>query len=280
MPRSPSVAMNTVIIEPTRGTFDLDLRSVWRHWELLYFLVWRDVKVRYKQTALGAGWAVLQPLINMALFTAIFSGIAKMPSDGMPYPIFAYAGLLPWTYFSQALNRSAMSLVGNASLITKVYFPRVIIPLSAAVAPLVDFAIAFVLLIVMMVWYGIVPTWGILALPALVLFCMVSAVSVSLWLAALYVRYRDVGVVIPFLIQIWMYASPIAYPLSVVPEKWQRLYSLNPMVGVVEGFRWALLGKGTADLGVLAMSGITVLVLLLGGIIYFKRVERVFADVV
>jgi lipopolysaccharide transport system permease protein len=269
-----------VVIQPGTGLFHLDLNAVWHYRELLYFLIWRDVKVRYKQTVIGAGWAILQPLMTMVIFTIVFGNFVKVPSDGLPYSIFAYTALLPWNFFAQALSRSSSSLVGSASLITKVYFPRLIIPLAAAVASLVDFAIAFVILLGMTTWFGIVPTWGILALPLFLLLTLVTALSVGLWLSALNVRYRDVGYIIPFLIQFWMYASPVVYPVSLVPEKWRLLYSLNPIVGVIEGFRWALLGKGNPDFGVMAASGVIVLALLLGGIVYFRQMERIFADIV
>jgi lipopolysaccharide transport system permease protein len=271
---------SAIIIQPGSGLFHLELKAIWHYRELLYFLIWRDVKVRYKQTAIGAGWAIFQPLMMMIIFTVVFGNFAKIPSDGLPYPIFAYAALLPWTYFAQAISRSGISLVGNAHLISKVYFPRIIIPFSAAVAPLVDLAIAFVLLLAMMAWFGIAPTWGVLALPVFLLLALVTALAVGLWLTALNVRYRDVGYTIPFVVQIWMYASPVAYPVSVVPEKWRLLYSLNPMAGVIEGFRWALLGKGNPDFGVMTAGAVVVIALLLGGIVYFRQMERTFADVV
>jgi lipopolysaccharide transport system permease protein len=271
---------SAIIIRPGGGLFRLDLKAVWHYRELLYFLVWRDVKVRYKQTAIGAGWAVFQPLMTMLVFTVVFGSFAKLPSDGLPYPIFAYAALLPWNSFAQATGRSGVSLVGSANLISKVYFPRLIVPLSAAVAPLVDFAIAFVILLAMMAWLGIAPTWGVLALPLFLLLALATALAVGLWLSALNVRYRDVGYAIPFVVQIWMYASPVAYPVSLVPERWRVLYSLNPMAGVIEGFRWALLGRGTLDFGATAASAVLVGALLLGGLVYFRRVERTFADVV
>ena len=279
---SPEDAGKTsvVIIQPTKGLFCLDLDAVWPYRELLYFLIWRDIKVRYKQTVIGAGWAICQPLMTMVIFTIVFGNFAKIPSDGLPYPIFAYTALLPWNFFAQALGRSGISLVGSANLITKVYFPRLIIPIAAAVASIVDFAIAFVILLGMMIWFGIAPTWGMLALPLFLLLTLVTALSVGLWLSALNVRYRDVGYIIPFLIQFWMYASPVVYPVSLVPEKWRLLYSLNPMAGVIEGFRWALLGKGTPDFGVIAVSGGVVMALLLGGIVYFGRTEQTFADIV
>jgi lipopolysaccharide transport system permease protein len=270
----------TVEIQPNKGLFHLDLQAIWQYRELLYFLIWRDIKVRYKQTVIGAGWAILQPLMTMAIFTVIFAHFAKIPSDGLPYPIFVFTALLPWNYFSQAVGRSGVSLVGNANLISKVYFPRLIVPISAATAPLADFAVAFVILLGMMAWFGIEPTWGVLALPFFMLLALVTAVAIGLWLSALDVRYRDVGHTIPFLIQCWMYASPVAYPVSLVPEKWRLLYGLNPMVGVIEGFRWALLGAKSLDFGVMAVSAIMLMALLLGGIVYFKQMEQTFADVV
>ena len=269
-----------ILIQPSKGLFHLDLRSVWHYRELLYFLVWREVKVRYKQTAIGAAWAIFQPLMTMVIFTVVFGNFAKIPSDGLPYPIFAYTALLPWTYFSQALSRSGASLVGNANLITKVYFPRLIIPLAGVAAPAVDFLFSFLILLGLMLWYGVTPTWGVLALPLFVTLALLTALAVSLWLSPLNVKYRDVGHTLPFLVQFWMYASPVAYPVSLVPEKWRLLYSLNPMAGVIEGFRWALLGKESPDFAVIAVSTCVVLVLLFGGIVYFKKMERTFADIV
>lgn len=246
--------------------------------ELLYLLVWRDVKVRYKQTIFGASWAIIQPVMTMLIFSVVFGSFAKVPSDGLPYPIFSFTALLPWSYFSQALTRSGASLVNSSGLISKVYFPRLIIPVAAALAPVVDLAIAFLVLLLMMAWFGIAPTWGILLLPVFVLIAMFAALSVSLWLTALNVKYRDVGHLIPFLVHIWLYATPVAYPLSLVPEKWRILYALNPMVGVVEGFRWGLLGKAAPDLVSMGVSAAMMCVLFAGGIMYFKRVERTFAD--
>jgi homopolymeric O-antigen transport system permease protein len=269
-----------VVIQPARSLLDLDLASLYRSWELIYFLTWRDVKVRYKQTAIGIGWAVLQPLLTMVIFTALFSGLAKIPSDGVPYPIFAFAALLPWTYFTQAVGRSGTSLVTNAGLITKVYFPRLAIPLSGVLSPLVDFAVALGLLAVLMAWYRMVPGPAIAMLPLFVLLCVTTALAVSLWLSALCVKYRDVVVVIPFLLQIWLYVSPVVYPASVVPEKWRLLYSLNPMAGVIEGFRWSLLGTDSPDFKVMAVSALVVLILLLSGLLYFKHTEQTFADIV
>ena len=241
MPSSATTEF-TLRIEPSRGFFKLDLAAVWEYRELLYFLVWRDVKVRYKQTIIGAAWAILQPLMTMMIFTIIFGNFANIPSDGLPYSIFSYTALLPWSYFSQAISRGGLSLVGEANLIVKVYFPRLIIPLASVVAPLTDFFLSFLVLIVMMGWFGIVPGWNVLYLPVFLLLALMTALSVALWLSPLNVRYRDVGHTIPFLVQFWLFASPVAYPLSLVPEQWRLLYSLNPMVGVIEGFRWALLG--------------------------------------
>lgn len=269
-----------IVIQPANGLFQLDLLALWQYRELLYFLVWRDVLIRYKQTAIGVCWAVLQPLITMLIFTLVFSNFAKIPSDGKPYPVFAFAALLPWSCFSQALQRSGNSLVGSANLITKIYFPRLLIPLAATVSPVVDLFFSFIVLMAMMLWYGILPTWGLLALPLFVALSMLSALAVGLWLTTLNVKYRDVGHIIPFLIQIWMYASPVAYPVSIVPERWRLLYSLNPMVGVIEGFRWAILGAQRPDWMVLMVSSSVVVVLLLSGLVYFKRMEQTFADVI
>ncbi len=269
-----------VDIQPDEAWFSLNLRELWEYRELLFFLVWRDVMVRYKQSILGIGWAILQPLLTMVVFTLVFGNFAKIPSDGLPYPIFSYTALLPWMLFAQAISRSGASLVSSAHLITKVYFPRLIIPLSATLAPIVDFAIAFVILLGMMAWYGIVPTWGILALPLFLMLALATALAVGLWLSALNVRYRDVAYLIPFLVQLWMYASPVVYPLSIVPAQWRWLFGLNPMSGVIEGFRWALLGKTNPDFGMMTISAIIVLGLLLGGLAFFRRTENTFADIV
>jgi lipopolysaccharide transport system permease protein len=270
----------SAVVLPSTSLLDLDLKAVWQYRELLYFLVWREVKVRYKQTVLGVAWAVLQPLMTMAIFTVIFGMFVNVPSDGLPYPLFALAALLPWTYFSEAMTRSSVSLVGDAQLIRKVYFPRLIMPLAAVVSPAVDFLLAFILLLAMMAWYGFSPTWGIIMLPGFLLLGLVTALAVGLWLSALNVRYRDVRHTVPFLIQCWMYASPVAYPVSVVPERWRALYGLNPMAGVIEGFRWALLGKQSPDVGIMMVSVIAVIALLIGGVIFFKHMEQTFADVI
>jgi lipopolysaccharide transport system permease protein len=270
----------SVVIQPSKSLLSLDLGAVWQYQELLYFLVWREVKVRYKQTALGIAWAMLQPLMTMMIFTVIFGAFVNIPSDGLPYPIFAYTALLPWTYFAEAISRSSVSLVSDASLIRKVYFPRLIMPLAAVVSPAVDFVLSFLLLLGMMAWFGIAPTSGVLALPLFLLLALLTALAVGLWLSALNVRYRDVRHTIPFLIQFWMYASPVAYSTSLVPERWRLLYSLNPMAGVIEGFRWALLGKESPDLGVIMAGAVAVMALLIGGLVFFKRMERTFADVI
>jgi len=273
-------SVQRILIQPSKGLFNFDLRELWQYNELLYFLVWKEVKVRYKQTIIGGAWAILQPLLTMVIFTIIFGRLAKIPSDGMPYPVFTYTALLPWMLFAQALTRSGGSLVYNANLITKVYFPRLLVPLSAALAPIVDFIVSFLILLGMLAWYGIPPTLGILALPFFLALTLVTAISVNLWLAPINVKYRDVAHTLPFLSQIWMYASPVVYPLSMIPEKWQFLYSINPMVGVIEGFRWALLGKQSPNFMAMAISVIVVMALFLGGILYFKKMEQTFADVI
>jgi lipopolysaccharide transport system permease protein len=276
----PRTESPSVHIEPSRGWVAVGLRELWVYRELLYFLVWRDVKVRYKQTFIGIGWAILQPLVTMLIFTVVFGNFVGIPSGGVPYSVLTLAALLPWNYFSQALGRSGTSLVSNAGLICKVYFPRLIVPIAAAVAPLVDLAVAFIILVAMMFWFGITPGPAIAALPFFVLFAVMTALAVGIWLAALNVRYRDVGHVIPFLVQVWMFASPVVYPVTVVPEQWRLLYSINPMAGVIEGFRWALLGTATPEYGTLAVSGAMVIALLVSGVAFFKRVERTFADLI
>ena len=268
------------VIEPSSGWSGLQLRSLWTYRELMFFLVWRDVKVRYKQTALGAAWAILQPVLMMVLFSIFFGKLAQIPSEGFPYPVFAYTALLPWQLFAHALSESGNSLVTNQELITKVYFPRLVMPVAAVFAGLIDFALAFVVLLGMLLFYGITPNVAILALPLLVLFACTTALAVGLWLSALNARYRDVRHTIPFVSQLWLFATPIAYPLSLVPENWQLVYALNPMVGVVEGFRWALLGKSEALSVSMLISAIVVVFLLIGGLFYFRRMERTIADVI
>ena len=273
------VAAPTVIIEASRG-FSLDLPSTWEYRELVYFMVWRDLKTRYKQTAIGVGWALAQPFVTMVMFTVVFAHFARMPSEGLPYPLFAFTGLLPWIYFSQAVGRSGAGLVSNANLISKVYFPRLIIPLAAAATPLVDLLLAFVVLLGLMAWYGVAPPVSAILLPSFVAMAFAAAMALGLWLSALNVRYRDVGHIIPFLLQIGMYASPVAYPVRLVPSPWRGFYSLNPMVTVIEGFRWCLLGAPRPDLGVATMSTVAIAVLFIGGLLYFKASERTLADLV
>jgi lipopolysaccharide transport system permease protein len=273
-------ALPVIVVEPSRGWIRLNLRDLWEYRELLYFLTWRDIKVRYKQTALGAAWAVIQPFFTMVVFSLFFGRLAKVPSDGIPYPIFAYAALVPWTFFAQGLTQSSNSLVGNANLISKVYFPRLIIPISSVLSGFVDFVIAFAVLLVMMVFYGLYPTGAVVFLPALLLLALVTSLGVGLWLSALNVKYRDVRYSVGFLTQFWLFATPIAYPSSLLSEPWRTLYGINPMVGVVEGFRWALLGTQTAPGPVIVVSSIAAIVLLIGGTFYFRRMERTFADIV
>jgi lipopolysaccharide transport system permease protein len=273
-----------IVIQPTRGWASLQLRAVWQYRELLYFLVWRDIKVRYKQTVLGVLWIVLQPVITMVVFSLLFGGLLGVPSGDAPYPIFAYAALLPWNYFSGAMTRSSTSLVGNATLITKVYFPRLIIPLSGVFAGVVDFCVAFVILIGLMIFYGIAPTANILFLPGFLLLAGVTALGFSLWLSALNVRYRDISYLVPFLLQTWMYVTPVIYSTTLIPERFRFLMALNPMTGVVEGFRWALLGNQLADAqppGYLFLISIVIsLLVLVSGAMFFRRTERTFADIV
>jgi len=265
------------VIRPSRG-LSLRLGELWAYRELLYFLVWRDVKVRYKQTVLGAAWAGLQPLTSMVIFTVIFGRLAKLPSDGVPYALFAYAGLLPWTYFAAGVAQSSLSLVGNANLVTKVYVPRILLPLSAIVVPLVDLAVAFVLLGVLMAGYGVAPGVELLALPLFLLFAIVTVAALGLAFSAMNVRYRDVPYALPFLIQILLYVSPVVYPVSFVPERWQWLYSLNPMAGVIDGFRWSLLGTAAPRVSTVGVSAVVAVCGAVASFVYFRRVERHFAD--
>ncbi|HEX4439962.1 MAG TPA: ABC transporter permease [Thermoanaerobaculia bacterium] len=269
-----------IIIKPSSGWIGLKLSEIWSYRELLYFLIWRDLKVRYKQTALGALWAVIQPLFTMLIFALFFGRLAKMPSDGIPYPIFSYTGLVPWTFFARGLASSSNSLVDSANLIRKVYFPRLMIPIADVLSGLVDFAIAFLVLIVMMVYYGVTPSSRIIWLPAFLLLALVAALAVGLWLSVLNVEYRDVKYTVPFLTQFWMFATPIVYPSSLLTGKWRVLFGLNPMVGVVEGFRWCILGAKTTPGPMIAASAAASVALLIGGAFYFRRMEKTFADVV
>ena len=268
-----------LIIENRSGLFDIDWSALWEYRELLYVLVWRDIKVRYKQTAIGVAWVVLQPLITMLLFTAIFGYLAKMPSDGVWYPVFVLSALLPWTYFAQAITRAGESVVVNGRLVGKIYFPRLLLPLAMIVTPLVDFVLSMVLLFGLLIYSGIPLTWKVSTLPAFILLAMLTALGLSLFTSAMNVKYRDVGHAIPFVIQIWMFASPIVYPVSLVPEQWRWLYGLNPMAGVIEGFRWALLGRTAPDPVVMAESIVVLFVVLIAGTVYFRKMERQFADI-
>lgn len=268
-----------LIIEPKRGWQWLDLPALWRYRELFYFLTWRDIKVRYKQTALGALWAIIQPVASMVVFTLFFGKLAKMPSDGLPYPIFNMCAMVPWTYFSNALNASSSSVVGGANLISKVYFPRLIVPGASVLAGTVDFGISTVILIIMLICYRISPSWNLLLFPVLLLITMCVALGVGTWLAAVSVKYRDVKYAVPFLVQLWMFGSPIVYPLSIVPERFRSIYALNPMVGIIEGFRSSLLGKPFQWLPLLISTAVALFVLVAGGL-YFRRMEREFADII
>lgn len=279
-PAPPAPPASLLRIEPTRGWAALRLAELWRHRELLLFLVWRDVKVRYKQTALGAAWAVLQPLLTMVVFTLFFGRLGRIPSDGVPYELFAFAALVPWNFFANGLQQSSQSVVAQSNLLKKVWFPRLAIPVSTILSGVVDFAIAFAVLLAMMLCYGVVPGAAALALLPLLLLALSTCLGAGLWLSALNVRYRDVRYVVPFLAQLWMFATPIAYPASLVPERWRPLLGLNPMAGVVEGFRWALLGTTAAPGPTIAVSALAAAAMLAGGALYFRRTERTFADVV
>jgi len=275
-----SLEVPVTVIEPSKGWVALRIGALWRYRELLYFLIWRDVKVRYKQTVLGAAWAILQPLLTMVIFSIFFGKLAGMPSDGVPYPLFAYVALVPWTFFANGLTLSSNSLVSNQGLLRKVYFPRLVIPISAVASGLIDFAIAFVVLLGLVVWYGITPTANMVWLPALILLALVTALGVGLWFSALNVLYRDIQYVVPFLVQVWLYATPIVYPSSLVPQRWRALYAINPMVGVVEGFRWALIGTGTAPGPLILVSAVAATATLIGGLFFFRRMEKSFSDAV
>jgi lipopolysaccharide transport system permease protein len=275
-----NVTAGPTIIVPSRGWGSLGLAELWACRELILFFAWRDVKLRYKQTAFGVAWAVLQPLSTMVVFSLFFGRLAGMPSDGVPYPLFAMAALVPWTFFASALGQASNSVVAHQQLITKVYFPRLAIPIGSITAAVVDFAVAFALLVAMMAWFGIVPRPRIVWIAPLVLLAFLSALAVSLWLSALNVKYRDVRYALPFLTQLWLFVTPIAYPSSLLPERWQLVYALNPMAGVVEGFRWALLNAGTQPGPMLGVSAAATGAMLIGGAWYFRRMESTFADVI
>ena len=278
--KATAVRKRKLIIENRVGLFDVGWSELWEYRELLYALVGRELKLRYKQTAIGVSWVLLQPLVTMLIFTVIFGGLAKMPSDGVWYPVFALTALLPWTYFSQAVTRAGVALVSNANLVSKIYFPRILLPLSTVIAPLVDFVLSLGLLFGMLVYAGIPFTWKFLTLPIFILIAMISAMGVGLVVSATNVKYRDVGHAIPFVMQIWMFVSPIVYPVSLVPEQWRFIYGLNPMAGVIEGFRWALLEQTAPDPMVMAASFVVFVVFLLVSLVYFRQMERQFADVI
>jgi lipopolysaccharide transport system permease protein len=270
-----------VTIKPVKGWVPLNLKDLWHYRELIYFLTWRDLKVRYKQSVLGVLWAILKPFMNMVIFAIIFGTLAKVPSDGIPYPIFSYTGLLPWGFFAASLEVSARSMLQSGNMVSKIYFPRIIVPLSSVVANLVDFLIASVILVGMMFYYHVTPTINILWLPLFLLLAMITAIGVGLWFSALLVMYRDVNYMLPFITEIWKYISPVVYSVTLIPEKWQWLYSINPMSGVIFGFRWALLGKPESiDLVSIAISSTIALFVFISGLYFFRRMERVFADMI
>jgi lipopolysaccharide transport system permease protein len=273
-------AFRTIVIRPSSGWVPLQLRELWDYRELLYFFIWRDIKVRYKQTVLGAAWAIIQPFFTMVVFSVFFGRLGRLPSEGVPYPVFTYCALVPWTYFATALTQASNSLVDHARLITKVYFPRLLVPTAAVIAGLLDLAISFVVLVGLLLYYGVVPGPALVFLPLFAVLAAITAIAVGLWLSALNVQYRDVRYTIPFLVQFWLFVTPVAYSSTLVPERWRTLYALNPMTGVVEGFRWALLGRRDAPGPMLAASAASVVLLLVGGLFYFRRMERRFADVV
>jgi lipopolysaccharide transport system permease protein len=275
-PASPA----SIEIRPSGGLFDLELDAVWRYRELLIVLVLRDIQVLYKQAALGIAWAIVQPVFAVVVFSVIFGHFARMPSDGVPYPVFAFAAVLPWTYFAEAVRRGGTGLVTDSELVRKVYFPRLILPLAGVIAPLLDFLIAFVVLLGVMIWFGVTPTWRLLAVPPLLVVAALLALAMGLWLGPVNVRFRDIKHTLPFMLQVWMYATPIVYPISIIPAEWRWLYSFNPMVGVIEGFRWAAFGRGNPDIIAIGVSLSVIGLLLVAGLMFFKRMERSFADLI
>jgi lipopolysaccharide transport system permease protein len=276
----PIVEQPLLRITPPGGWWDIPFGEVWKYRELLYFFVWRDIKIRYKQTAIGAAWAILQPLLSMIVFSLFFGALAHIPSQGLPYPIFYYSALLPWMYFAGALQNATNTIVENQRIITKVYFPRLVLPMAATISGLVDFAVGFVVFVAFLIYYRIHPTPALLLLPAFLLLATLTALGVGLWLSALNAIYRDVRYVLPFFVQFWLFASPVAYPSSLVPAKWRWLYGLNPMAGVIEGFRWAATGHGQPPGPLLLASVGVVLMLLLGGLLFFQKMQSTIADVV
>jgi len=277
---SAPLALVSTRIEPTHGWTSLKLAELWEYRELVYFFTWRDIKVRYKQTVFGALWAIIQPLCTMLIFALFFGKLAKMPSDGIPYPLFSYTALVPWTFFATGLTQSSNSLVQNSNMLKKIYFPRIAMPLGTVAGGCVDFCLAFIVLLAMMASYGVVPTWKVIWLPFFLLLALITCLGASLWLSAMNVQFRDVKHIIPFIIQFWMFATPIVYPSSLLPEPWRTVYGINPMVGVIEGFRWALLDANSAPGPMVAVSAIVAVGLLVSGTYYFRRLERTFADVV
>jgi lipopolysaccharide transport system permease protein len=280
MTEAQTRAAATIVIEPSRGLADFNLREIWDYRDLLFFLAWRDINIRYKQTILGTAWAVVQPVLTMILFTIFFGRMAAVPSEGAPYPLFAFAALLPWQYFATTLGSSANSLVSNSNLLSKVYFPRLLIPLTSLFPPAVDFAVAFIVLIVLMFYYRFPPAVSIVWLPAFVVLAVLTSFGAGLWFAAMNVKYRDVRHFVTVLLQVGMFMSPVAYPARIVPTPWRFLYALNPVVGVIEGFRWSLLGTGNPPLDLIAISSLSALILLITGLCYFRYTERTFADIV
>jgi lipopolysaccharide transport system permease protein len=280
MVKQTNAVVNEIIVEPTHGWFHLRLKELWDFRELLFFFTWRDIAVQYKQTVLGASWAIIQPVMTMIIFSIIFGRLAKLPSDGIPYPIFSYTALLPWQLFSSGVSSASMSLIGNQNMITKTYFPRLILLISTVVSGLVDFALSFLVLLVMMLFYKISFSWRILVLPLFILLALITALAVGMWLAVFNVRYRDVKYITSFLMQFWQYATPIAYSITLIPVQWRTIYGLNPMTGVIGGFRWAMLGQ-SFDLGPIVIASVVVVILLfLGGLVYFQGMEKTFADLV
>ena len=277
---TPGIRLPVYTIKPSKGWVSLRLQELWEYRELLYFLIWRDIKVRYKQTILGVAWAIIQPIFSMVIFSLFFGKLAKIPSDNIPYPIFSFAALVPWIFFANGLSESSNSLVINANLIKKVYFPRLIIPISTVLSGIVDFFLAFLVLIGMMIAYGIYPTGAIIWLPFLLLLALVTSLGAGLWFTALNVQFRDVRYAVPFLVQAWMFASPVVYPSRLLDEPWRTIYGINPMAGVVEGFRWALLATNTRPGPMIIVSALVALLMLVSGAYYFRRLEKTFADVV
>ena len=279
-PATPVPAEYVTIIEPPRAALHIGVGELWKHRELLYFLTWRDIKVRYKQTALGVTWAVLQPLATMAVFSLFFGRLARVPSEGVPYPLFAFTALVPWTFFANGLAQGANSVVLNQNLVTKIYFPRLAIPIATVLAGAVDFVLSFLLLVALMTYYGVPLSPRMLWIVPASLLALTTALGTAFWLAALNVQYRDVRYTVPFLVQLWLFATPIAYPSTLLGEPWRTVYGINPMAGVVEGFRWALLGSGAGPGGMVAVSAVAALLLMVSGAVYFRRMEQTFADVV